>query len=175
MGLELIIFIISMLFGVLLYWRESNSNNAYRIFNKLINSKALQLKAKDKTGFVFNQKLILRVVYITFMYITILLVLQFLIPIGYTTVSIFVSSIVGTVAGTYLANVMITSSKIVEDKSDSLSDLVTTTIQKGKSIINDIAHKEANDANNIESFNSETTKPKPTKSARTRLKDKGLM
>ena len=41
MGLELVIFIAAILFGIFLYWRESNGNGVYRFFNKILNSKEI--------------------------------------------------------------------------------------------------------------------------------------
>ena len=76
MTIELIVFIVAILFGMLLYWRESNGNGLYRFVNKVVNSKELQMKADDRTGFVFQQKFLLRVVYVTFLFIIVSLVLE---------------------------------------------------------------------------------------------------
>jgi len=177
MTIELIVFIVAILFGVLLYWRESNGNGLYRFVNKIVNSKELQMKADDRTGFVFQQKFLLRLVYVTFLFIVVMLVLKFLIPINYATVSIFASSIVGTVLGTYLANFVLKSGKIVDEKSESLTDLVSDTIEKGKELLDDITTSDDVSSNEVET--SETLKaeepPKQEKSARERLKDKGLL
>ena len=43
MTLELIVFIASILFGAVIFWRESQGNKMYRFFNKLMNSKELQM------------------------------------------------------------------------------------------------------------------------------------
>lgn len=178
MTIELIVFIVAILFGVLLYWRESNGNGLYRFVNKIVNSKELQMKADDRTGFVFQQKFLLRLVYVTFLFIVVMLVLKFLIPINYATVSIFASSIVGTVLGTYLANFVLKSGKIVDEKSESLTDLVSDTIEKGKEFLDDITIKD-DDVSSSEVETKETPKveepPKQEKSARERLKDKGLL
>jgi len=178
MTIELIVFIVAILFGVLLYWRESNGNGLYRFVNKIVNSKELQMKADDRTGFVFQQKFLLRLVYVTFLFIVVMLVLKFLIPINYATVSIFASSIVGTVLGTYLANFVLKSGKIVDEKSESLTDLVSDTIEKGKEFLDDITTKD-DDVSSSEVETKETPKveepPKQEKSARERLKDKGLL
>ena len=71
MGLtfELIIFIASILFGILWYWRESNGNGLYRFFNKILNSKELQMKSTEKKGFVYKQSLLLRFVFVTFIFL----------------------------------------------------------------------------------------------------------
>ncbi len=178
MTIELIVFIVAILFGVLLYWRESNGNGLYRFVNKIVNSKELQMKADDRTGFVFQQKFLLRLVYVTFLFIVVMLVLKFLIPINYATVSIFASSIVGTVLGTYLANFVLKSGKIVDEKSESLTDLVSDTIEKGKELLDDITTRD-DDVSSSEVETNETPKveelPKQGKSARERLKDKGLL
>jgi len=173
MTIELIVFIVAILFGVLLYWRESNGNGLYRFVNKIVNSKELQMKADDRTGFVFQQKFLLRLVYVTFLFIVVMLVLKFLIPINYATVSIFASSIVGTVLGTYLANFVLKSGKIVDEKSESLNDLVSDTIEKGKEFLDDITTKD-DEVSSSEVEIKETPKveepPKQEKSARERLK-----
>ena len=41
---EIIVFIASILFGIVWYWRESKSNKVYRFFNKLMHSKELQMQ-----------------------------------------------------------------------------------------------------------------------------------
>ncbi|AXT19901.1 hypothetical protein D7030_01920 [Flavobacteriaceae bacterium AU392] len=177
MGLELIIFIASILFGILLYWRESNGNNLYRFVNKIVNSKELQMKPEDKTGFVFQQKFILRLVFISFLFLMVILILQFLIPLGfdYNTVSIFASSIFGTLVGTYVANFVIKSGKVIEKKGDSLSHIVEDVVEKGKGFIEDL---KSNNEDGVEDIKEEDTQETPNpnqKSARERLKDKGLM
>ncbi len=173
MGLELIIFIVAILFGILLYWRESNSNKGYRLLNKIVNSKELQMKADDKTGFVYKQKLLLRIVYVTLLFIIAMVVLKFLIPINYTTISIFVSCIIGTILGTYLANFVIKSTKVIEEKSDSITNVVEHTIEKGKELIDDITSKDSKP--DVEETVQKDTPEIEQKSARERLKDKGLM
>jgi len=174
MTLELIAFVAAILFGILIYWRESNGNRIYRFFNRLMNSKELQMKSTDRTGFVYQQKFLLRLVFITFLFLVILLVMRFLIPINYATISMFASSIVGTLTGTYLANLVFKSGELIDEKSDSIEDVVHDTIEKGKDFIeeikgNDEAVKELKEE-------AQTDKPKAEeKSARERLKDKGLL
>lgn len=174
MTIELIVFIASILFGILLYWRESNGNGLYRFVNKIVNSKELQMKPEDKTGFVYQQKFLLRLVYITFLFLVLLLVLKFLIPINYTTISIFASCVVGTVLGTYLANFVIRSGKVIEDKSEIVENVMSATIEKGKEIIDDMTSK---DTETVEEETPPTpeTPEEPKKSARERLKDKGFL
>lgn len=171
MTLELIVFIAAILFGALIYWRESNGNSLYRFFNKIMYSKALQMKPDDKTGFVYQQKLIIRLVFIGFLFLIGIVVTRFLIPINVATISIFASMIVGTLLGTYLANFIFKSSQVIDEKSDSLEDMVSDTIEKGKDFIEDLKTK---DADIVEEVKEELPK-EDKKSARERLKDKGLL
>lgn len=173
MGLELIIFVLAILFGILLYWRESNSNKLYRFLNKIVNSKELQMKADDKTGFVYQQKLLLRIVYITLLFIIAMVLLKFLIPINYTTISVFVSCIIGAISGTYLANFVLKSTKIIEEQSESITSKVEETIEKGKEFIDDITSKDSKPE--VETPTEQQASKPEQKSARERLKDKGLM
>tara|TARA_R110002049_G_scaffold1498_1_gene11594 strand:+ start:19246 stop:19776 length:531 start_codon:yes stop_codon:yes gene_type:complete len=176
MTLELIVFIASILFGILLYWRESNGNDLYRFVNKLVNSKELQMKPEDKTGFVYQQKLLLRLVFIAFLFLGFIVIAQFLIPIGYNynTISTFASSILGTIIGTYLAGFIIKTSKTIEEKSESLEDIMQDTIEKGKDFVDDIKTKKPKVIEEAKKEIKSTPKPEE-KSARERLKDKGLL
>ncbi|WP_452598463.1 hypothetical protein [Pontimicrobium sp. MEBiC01747] len=173
MSLEIIIFIISILFGIILYWRESKSNKVYRFFNKVFNSKELQMKEDDKKGFIYKQNLLLRLVYIVAIYIVAIIIIRLLIPIDLVTLSLFASSIFGTLAGTYLAHFVIKSGDVIEDKSESLTEMVSGTIEKGKDFIEDITNKE--NTPEIEEKAPTTEPKKQEKSARERLKDKGYM
>lgn len=171
MTLELIIFIASILFGALIYWRESHGNGLYRFFNKLMYSKELQMKSTDKTGFLYQQKFIIRLVFIGFLFIIGIIVTRFLIPIDIATISIFASMIVGTLVGTYLANFIFKSSEVIDEKSDSIEDMVHDTIEKGKDFIEDLKTK---DSEEIVEEIKESPKVKG-KSGRERLKDKGYL
>ncbi|UKM64176.2 hypothetical protein GSB9_00723 [Flavobacteriaceae bacterium GSB9] len=171
MTLELIIFIASILFGALIYWRESQSNRLYRFFNKIMYSRSLQMKPADKTGFVYQQKFLVRLVFIGFLFLIAIVVARFLIPIDVATISIFASMIVGTLLGTYLANFVFKSSQVIDEKSESLEGMMHDTIEKGKDFIEDLKTK---DAEIIEEQPKETPKNEE-KSARERLKDKGLL
>ncbi|XCF05217.1 hypothetical protein ABI125_10830 [Tamlana crocina] len=181
MTLELIIFIASILFGALIYWRESNGNGLYRFFNKLMYSKELQMKPSDKTGFVYQQKFIIRLVFIGFLFLIGIVITQFLIPIDVATVSIFASMIFGTLLGTYLANFIFKSSEVIDEKSDSLEGMVQDTIEKGKDFIEDLKTKDANETDSLDTERSRSVESKQEslkkeeKSARERLKDKGLL
>lgn len=145
MGLEIIIFIAAILFGILLYWRESNGNGFYRFINKMVNSKELQMKPTDKKGFVYKQAFLPRLVYVAGGFLLVAIILQFLTPIqifgSYYGVSSFASVIVGTLIGTYVSHLVIKSGDVIEEKSDSLEDIVHDTIEKGKDIIEDIKNK----------------------------------
>jgi hypothetical protein len=171
MTLELIIFIAAILFGIFIYWRESRNNGFYRFFNKVINSKALQMKPEDKTGFVYKQSFLLRLVFVGFLFLIGIVIVRFLIPIDVATISIFASMIVGTIIGTYLANFIFKSSEVIEEQTDSLEDIMQDTIEKGKDFIEDLTSKD-----DLEIETEKIEQPKvEEKSARERLKDKGLL
>ena len=176
MGLELVIFIAAVLFGIFLYWRESNGNGAYRFFNKLVNSKKLQMRADNPKGFVFKQAFLPRLIFVVSLVLIAALIIEFLTPVSvfgsYNGISAFSSFAAGTLIGTYVANFVIKSSEVIKEKSDSLEDMVNETIDKGKDFIEDLKTK------NEEEVLDEGVKEKPKKeekSARERLKDKGLL
>jgi hypothetical protein len=169
---ELIVFIAAILFGIILYWRESRGNGLYRFFNKLLNSKELQMKATDKKGFIYQQSFLLRLVFITFLFLIGIIISRFLIPITLTTISLFASMTVGTLVGTYIAGFIFKSSEVIDEKSDSLEDMVQNTIEKGKDFIEDLQQKDEK-VEEVKEIKEDVKKEE--KSARERLKDKGLL
>lgn len=178
MGIELVIFIAAILFGIFLYWRESNSNSVYRFVNKIVNSKELQMSPDNPKGFVFRQPLLPRIIFIVSLVLVAALIVEFLTPISvfssYLGISAFASFAVGTLLGTYVANFVIKTSEVVEEKSDSIGDMVDDVVEKGKDFIEDLKTKEPKV---IEEAQKEIkNEPEVEKqSARDRLKDKGLM
>lgn len=173
MTLEIIVFIAAILFGIVWYWRESRTNAMYRFLNRILNSKELQMKASDKKGFVFEQAFLLRLVFITILFLIGILVTRFLIPIGVAEISVFASMIIGTLIGTYLAGLIFKSSKILNEQSDAVENVFNKTVEKGKEFVNDIKG-EAKETIEVEKPTKEAPKA-PEKSARERLKDKGLL
>ncbi|WGD34397.1 hypothetical protein [Olleya sp. YS] len=178
MGLDIIIFIGAILFGIFVYWTESKSNGLYRFFNKLFNSKDLQMKPTDKKGFIFKQEFLPRLVYLAVAFLVIGLIIQFLTPIeifsNYYGVSAFASAIFGTLIGTYIANFVLKSGEVIEEQSDSIEDVVKEGINKGKEFIEDLKNKDSKVVQEAKKEIKEESKA-PEKSARERLKDKGLM
>ncbi|SHH54955.1 hypothetical protein [Winogradskyella jejuensis] len=183
MGLELVIFIAAILFGIFLYWRESNGNGAYRTLNKIVNSKELQMSPDDPKGFVYKQGLLPRIIFVVTLVLIAALIVEFLTPIAvfssYNGISAFASFAVGTLIGTYLASFVLKSTQVIEEKSDSLTDLVGEAVEKGKDLIEDLKTKDTKVVEAAKEEIKETPKPKSDevdqKSARERLKDKGLM
>lgn len=174
MTLELIVFIGSILFGILIYWRESQSNGLYRFFNKIFNSKELQMKPSNKKGFVYEQSFLMRLVFIGFLFLLGILVVRFIIPIDLATISIFASCIAGTLIGTYIGGFVITSEKVIDEQSDSFEEVVNDTFEKGKDFLEDLRNKDTKAVEKAKEEIREEPK-KPEKSARERLKDKGYL
>ena len=190
MTLELVVFVAAILFGILLYWRESNGNGFYRFINKLVNSKELQMKADDKTGFIYQQKFLLRLVFVTAFFLIVSLIVQFLTPFkifsSINGTSMFASCIVGTLIGTYVAHFVIKSGDVIEMKTEDLGGIAKDIVEKSKDFVGEVKDKVEDlvddskgndDEPEITSNSTETEEPnkEPEKSARERLKDKGLL
>lgn len=174
MTLELIVFIASILFGATIYWRESQNNKFYRFFNKLLNSKELQMKSTDSKGFVYEQNLFIRLIFISCFFLIGIIVTRFLIPIDLATISLFASMIFGTLSGTYLAGFIFKSSEVIEEKKENLGETFQDVVEKGKDLIEDIKNKDSKkEKKDLEKVEPKSTKN--TKSARERLKDKGYL
>lgn len=169
---EIIIFIGSVLLGILLYWRESKSNKIYKFFNKIFYSKDLQMKPDSKKGFLYQQSFLMRLVYLGFLYLLAVIIIQFLIPFDMGLLKIIAPSLFGALVGTYLANFVFKSTEVIDDKSDSLVDAVKDTVEKGKEFIENLEAKE-NAKTEVPNTETKVEPEAPKKSARQRLKDKG--
>lgn len=174
MTLELIVFIGSIVFGILLYWRESTDNGMYLFFNKMLYSKKLQTSPNDPTGFLYQQKFILRLVFISLIFLVAILIARFLIPIDIATISLFISSIVGTLLGTYIGGFILKSEKVIDAHADSFEEKFDHAIEQGKDFVRDITTRESKVVEATKTELGAEPQP-PKKSARERLKDKGLM
>lgn len=172
MTLEIIVFIGSILFGILLYWRESTGNGLYRFFNRMMYAKRLQMSPQDPTGFLYQQKFILRLVFITMLFLVAIVIARFLIPIDIATISLFASCIVGTLLGTYIGGFVLKSEKVIDTHSDAFEEKFDKAIEQGRDFVNDIATRQPKV---IEEAEKEIEKDPNEKSARERLKDKGLL
>nr|WP_321224193.1 hypothetical protein [uncultured Psychroserpens sp.] len=180
MGIEIIIFIAAILFGIFLYWRESNGNGMYRFVNKAVNSKELQMAPNSKKGFIYQRSLIPRTLFIVTLVLIAALIIEFLTPISifgsYLGISAFASFAVGTLLGTYLANFVLKSGQVIEEQSESLEDKFDNAVEKGKDFIEDLKTRDAKVVEEAkEEIKTEPSKTMNEKSARDRLKDKGLM
>lgn len=180
MGLELVIFIVAILFGIFLYWRESNGNGAYRSLNKLVNSKELQMSPDNPKGFVYKQSFLPRLIFVVSIVLIAALIIQFLTPISvfssYNGISAFASFAVGTLIGTYVAHFVINSTKVIEEQSMSIEDKFEDVVEKGKDFFEDLKNKDNKAVEEAKKEIETDNEPEVEKpSARERLKDKGLM
>lgn len=175
MGFQLIIFIAAILFGIIVYWKESKQNKVYRFVNKIFNSKEIQMEATNNKGFVYQQTFLLRLVFIATFFLIGLAVFQFIIPIGVATVSFFASMIAGTLIGTYIANFIFKSTEIIEEQTENLEEMVQGTLDKGKDFIEDLKEDAKEVINKKENTVGDKEIETTEKSARERLKDKGLL
>lgn len=174
--IEIIVFIAAVLFGIVWYVRESKNNSVYRFFNKLMNSKELQMKADNKKGFVHLQAFLMRLVWITSTLLVIAIVVAFIFPFNLIYLSYFASAIAGTLIGTYIASGFIVASK--EMTFENMKEKAEEVIEKGKDFVDDLRGEEETEDPETETSdsNSEETKEEaPQKSARDRLKDKGMI
>ena len=168
---DIIIFVLSTLFGIIIYRRESKSNKLYRFANKITHSKELQMKPENRKGFVHQQPFLIRLVWVTLLFVIVFSILNFVIPFSVNFIQFFASVIVGTIIGTYITSaVLFTNSKVKKENLEKV-------IKKGKDFIEDIADGEEEIQKKVkdESENTEEPDVPEEKSARDRLKDKGMI
>ena len=130
------------------------------------------MSPQDPTGFLYQQKFLLRLVFIGMIFLVGILIARLLIPIDIATISVFTSSIVGTLLGTYIGGFILKSEKVIDAHSDHLEEKFDKAIDQGRDFIKDISNKQPKITEDLE---EDIQKDPNQKSARERLKDKGLM
>jgi len=173
MTLEIIVFIGAILFGIVWYWRESKSNKLYRLANKITHAKDLQMKAENRKGFIHQQPFLLRLVWITLLFAVGAGIVTFVTPINVFFIQYFASAIVGTLIGSYFA------SAVIFTRDSTSKENIEKVFDKGKEYVEDLVDdvEEAIEKPKAEEITE--TEPEPEveakKSARDRLKDKGMI
>ncbi len=174
MTLEIIVFVLAILFGIIIYWRESKNNKLYRFFNHLMHAKDLQMNPENKKGFVHKQAFLMRLVWITLIFVLGAALISFATPINVIFFQYFVSAIVGTVIGTYIASVFVVASEGL--KKENIKKNFEKAYDKGKEFVEDITDGDETKTREVETKEEETQSEEATKkSARNRLKDKGMI
>lgn len=169
MTLEIIVFILAILFGIIWYWRESKSNELYRFANRITHSKNLQMKPGNRKGFIHEQPFVLRLVWITLLFVIAAGIVTFVTPINVFFIQYFASAIVGTLIGTYLASAL-----IFAQKSTSKENL-EKVIDKGKEFVEDLKEGDIDEKTELKLEEAPEPEVAPKQSARDRLKDKGMI
>lgn len=172
MTLEIIVFILAILFGIIWFWRESRNNSLYRFANRITHAKKLQMKADNSKGFVHDQPFLMRLVWITLLFVIAASVVSFVTPINAFYIQYFASAIVGTLVGTYLASALIFA------QDSTRKENLEKVFKKGKDFVEELTDpeedlKEDKEAQKVEPEVPESETEK--KSARDRLKDKGMI
>ncbi|MFC4634198.1 hypothetical protein ACFO3O_09790 [Dokdonia ponticola] len=175
MTLEIIIFILSILFGIALYWRESKSNAIYRFINKLTHNDELQMKPDNRKGFIHLQPFLMRLVYVSLLFIIAAVILQYATPIQ-AFVQYFVSAIVGTMVGTYIASAFLFA------RNSTKKETIEKVFDKGKEMVHEFTEdvketfeSKEQPAPETKETPKNTAEETPKKSARDRFKDKGMI
>ena len=179
MTLEIIIFVLAILLGILVSFRESKNNRLYRFFNKLFNSKELQMKADNTKGFLYGQNFLMRLIWIVVGYVVVSGILSFVTPINIIYVQHFASAVVGTLIGTYLTTMFFATSEGLS--KENVIKQAKEVYEKGKGFVDDLAEDDPDsDRDKIENevkneMPKKESTPEPKKSARDRLRDKGMI
>ncbi|MBX2829340.1 MAG: hypothetical protein KTR22_14330 [Flavobacteriaceae bacterium] len=174
MTIEIIVFIAAILFGIVWYVRESKNNKIYRFFNKLMHAKDLQMKADNKKGFVHIQPFLMRLVWVTVLFVLAAVIVAFVTPINGFYIQYFASAIVGTLIGTYIASSFFVASE--ELTKENIRKKAEEAYQKGKEFVEDLKGEEEEETAAETSEEAKPEEPETEKkSARDRLKDKGMI
>src|SRR5690606_37216375 len=114
---------------------------------------------------LYQQKFILRLVFIAMIFLVGILIARFLIPIDIATISVFASSIVGTLLGTYIEGFILKSERVIDEHSDSLEEKFDNAIEQSKDFVKDITSREPKVVEEAKKEIEEEPQP-PKKSAR---------
>jgi hypothetical protein len=130
------------------------------------------MHADNKKGFIHQQPFLLRLVWVSLLFLLIGVALTILIPFTVNYLQYFVTAIVGSLIGSYIASIFLLA------KEKTKKEHLEKAYEKGKDIIEDISEdvKDSFDTDK-KPVEIETPKPEesPKKSARDRLKDKGMI
>lgn len=171
MTLEIILFVLAILIGALVSYRESKNNSLYRFFNKIFNSEELQMKPDNRKGFLNNQPFIMKLIWIVVGYIVVTGVLWFFTPVNIVYVQYFASAVVGTLIGAYLTKIFVKTSETLS--TENVMKQAKETFDKGKDFVDDLTNEDEIETEVENKTEQPATEPK--KSARERLKDKGII
>ena len=143
-----------------------------------MHAKDLQMKADNKKGFVHEQSFLMRLVWVTVLFVLAAVIVTFVTPINGFYVQYFASAIVGTLIGTYIASMFFVASE--ELTKENIMKKAEEAYQKGKDFVEDLKGEEEPEEASKETPSDETTEPEvdeseTKKSARDRLKDKGMI
>ncbi len=127
------------------------------------------MKPENQKGFIHRQNLLLRLVWITLLFALAAAVISFATPINAFYVQYFVSAIVGTLIGTYIASVFIFAQE--STKKENLDK----AFQKGKDFVDDLTDGEKETRQEPAAEKKPEPETEPKKSARDRFKDKGMI
>ena len=169
MTLEIIVFIGAILFGIVWYWRESKSNKLYRLANKVTHAKDLQMKTDNRKGFVHQQPFLLRLVWISLLFLIAGAIITFVIPFNIFLIQSFVSAIVGTLIGSYVA------SAVIFTRDSTSKENIEKAFDKGKEFVEDLVEGEEEVIPDKKIEEAPAAEVVPKKSARDRFKDKGMI
>ena len=174
MTLEIIVFVLAILFGIIIYWSESKSNRIYRWINHLTHNEEMQMKTDNRKGFIHLQPFLLRLVYITLLFVFVGAIVSFATPINAFFFQYFISGIVGTLIGSYIASLVVFASE--RTKKEALQK----AFEKGKEnvgeFVEEIKEKFEPEVNEAEQTPPDNISEAPKKkSARDRFKDKGMI
>ena len=131
------------------------------------------MKPENKKGFVHQQDFLLRLVYITLLYLVVAALIAIALPFVFNYIQYFISAIVATVLGTYIASLFLFARE--KTKKENLEK----AYNKGKESIGEFTQDIRNNfepEKEIETPLKPTSEPEvPKQSARDRLKDKGMI
>jgi len=177
MTLEIILSVCALLFGFLIYWRESRSNAIFRAFNSFINKKETRMAADDFKGFFYLRKLpfrALNALVMTALFGLILYYIPFL-NLGLQPLATF---FVGFVLGTYIAGVLPSVKRAMDNPLEAIKEVG----DKGRNIVEDLTESAVGEQEaEIEERPKESPKEKkaeeapPGETARERMKRKGYL
>ncbi|WP_271856241.1 hypothetical protein [Patiriisocius marinus] len=173
MTLEIIVFVLAILFGMILYWSESKSNRVYRWINHLTHNEDIQMKADNRKGFFHLQPFIWRLVYLTLLFVVVGAVVSFATPINAFYIQYFVSAIVGTLIGTYLAGLIVFASE--KTKKEALVEAYEKGKESVEDLVEDVKDRFEPEVIETKQPSQKNISEAPKKSARDRFKDKGMI
>lgn len=136
MFLEIIVFAMAIVLGVLAYWRESRSNTIFRGYNAFINKKETQMASNDQKGFFFLRKPTFRILNALLLACLFSILVYYVPFLRNEIIQLGLAFWVSFIVGTYVASILPSVKRAIDNPLQAVQDIG----EEAKHVLSDLSH-----------------------------------